>query len=134
VGEELKIPGARWIQGKGMTLDVAGRVRIKPDLSLWRSRACCFVGDVKYKVTELGEHEDLYQVLSYALAAGLPGALLIYASAARPADEHVVRNGGTTLHVRYIDLEATDTEILEGMAELAAVIRGMAASRELTAA
>lgn len=128
--DELNVPGASWIQGKGMTLDVDGRVRIKPDLSLWQGGTCRFVGDVKYKVTEIGEHQDLFQVLSYARAAGVPEALLIYASADLSAEEHVVRNDGTTLRVHYVDLEAAEPALRQEIARLAALVRDMAGVAE----
>jgi 5-methylcytosine-specific restriction enzyme subunit McrC len=131
IGDELKVPSARWRQGKGMTLDVAGRVRIKPDLTLWGEKMCRFVGDVKYKVTEVGEHGDLYQVLSYARATGLAEALLIYASAEEPVQTHVVRNDGTTLHVRSVDLEGSEPELRQDIASLASLVREIAGITEL---
>lgn len=127
LGDALHLAGMRWAQGRSMTLDVDNRVRIKPDLSLWSCGACRFVGDVKYKATGFGEHEDLYQTLAYARAAGLEDALLIYASAAKTADSHLVRHGGPALHVRHVDLEAADAEILEQIKGLAGVIRRLAA-------
>lgn len=130
VGDALKLRRGRWRQGKETTLDVRGRVAIKPDLSIWVGKRCTFVGDVKYKVTDIGENDDLYQVLSYARATGVREAVLVYASAAREADQHVVRHDGTTLHVRYIDLEANDDAIFAAATELAKLIRRIhAASR-----
>jgi hypothetical protein len=44
-----------------------------------------FVGDVKYKHAPPGGvvHADLYQLLSYVVASGLPGGLLVYGAASR---------------------------------------------------
>ena len=64
-----------------------------PDLSWWERGRCVFVGDVKYERTGAGggRSPDLYQLLAYATAAGLPGGLLIYAAGeATPVAHRVV--------------------------------------------
>ena len=64
-----------------VTLDEAGQVPLKPDLSWWDGSTCTFVGDAKYKRIR-DEHvpnADLYQLLAYTTALDLPGGLLIYA-------------------------------------------------------
>jgi len=40
LGDELNLPGVTWAQGRHMRLDIAGRVRITPDLALWTRGAC----------------------------------------------------------------------------------------------
>lgn len=128
VGDALRLRRGAWKQERRTTLDVAGRIAIKPDLSIWVGKRCIFVGDVKYKVTDFGEHNDLYQVLSYARATGLPEALLLYASVSRPAERHVVRNDGTVIEVRYVDLEGSDRAILAEVGRTALVIERTAAA------
>ena len=126
LGDALTLRRGTWKQGRKTTLDVAGRITIKPDLSIWVGKRCSFVGDVKYKVTELGEHADFYQALSYARSTGLSAALLLYASASRPSERHVVRNDGTVIEVRYVDLEGSDRAILSDIDRTAAVIERIA--------
>ena len=128
LGDALRLRRGAWKQGRRTTLDIAGRIAIKPDLSIWVGKRCVFVGDVKYKVTDFGEHNDLYQVLSYARATGLPETLLLYASASRPAERHVVRHDGTVLEVRYVDLEGSDRSILAEVGRTALAIERMAAA------
>lgn len=68
--------------GKRIALDQVGAIHLRPDLSWWDGATCTFVGDVKYKrlQTADGEHADLYQLLAYTIATGVPGGLLIYAA------------------------------------------------------
>ena len=69
--------------GRKLHLDSDKQVALEPDISWWEDGRCTFVGDVKYKRASGNDarHADLYQVLAYAVAAGLPSALLIYAAA-----------------------------------------------------
>ena len=64
-----------------MTLDHQGRVSLRPDLTWWDGPKCLFVGDAKYKNLTGARvpNADLYQMLSYATALGLPAGLLVYA-------------------------------------------------------
>lgn len=130
VGDALRLRRGAWKQGRSTALDVAGRVTIKPDLSIWIGKRCVFVGDVKYKVTDLGANDDLYQVLAYARATGQQEALLLYASASRGVDRHVVRNDGTAIEVRYVDLESQDGAILAEVRRTARAIERMAAAAD----
>ena len=115
----------------GVTLDEAGRVRLKPDLSWWDGSICTFVGDAKYKrvIGERIPNADLYQLLAYATALDLPAGLLIYAkeqgeesSEKRPV-EHRVRHAGKRLEIVELDLSGTLDEILARVDTLANRIR-----------
>ena len=57
------------------SLDVDGRVHLKPDLTWWLGGRCVFVGDAKYKnVTgERVPNADLYQMLAYVTRARSAG-------------------------------------------------------------
>ena len=59
------------------TLRSEGKVTFRPDLTWWDAPECRFVGDAKYKniTGERVPNADLYQMLSYATALGLPGGL-----------------------------------------------------------
>src|SRR5439155_23704977 len=62
-------------------LDVAGSVRIKPDLVFESvARETTYVADSKYKVTAdgIGRETDYYQLLAYTAALNLREGLLIY--------------------------------------------------------
>ncbi len=117
--------GAR---GRSLTLDAARRVRLEPDLSLWRDRQCLFVGDVKYKrvAFEGVNHPDLYQLLAYTIATQLPAGLLVYAQGEGEQVEHEVTAAGKTLVVRTLDLAGTPDDILTQVSQLARLIRTLA--------
>ena len=97
-----------------MTMDHEGRVNLRPDLTWWDGRECRFVGDAKYKnlTGERVPNADLYQMLSYATALGLPGGLLIYARGEADTASYTVRHCGTRLEVAVLDLAGTLDEIL----------------------
>lgn len=126
--DALATSGYRWRQGAARRLDVAGRVTIKPDLSMWKGRRCIFVGDAKYKKTAQGENADLYQMLAYCKALGLNAGLLVYAVTEEAVAEHEILRDGTQIVVRSLDLRGTDEEIMRRVDDLAAVVDGMAAS------
>ncbi len=72
-GEALGLPGRQWKHEQSLTLDEAGRISMKPDLSWWPSGTAgngsqpIFVADAKYKKLEQRgfEHADIYQMLAY---------------------------------------------------------------------
>ena len=107
-----------------MTLDHEGRVSLRPDLTWWDGLECLFVGDAKYKnlTGERVPNADLYQMLSYATALGLPGGLVIYAQYSKgEADtaSYTVRHWGTRLEVAALELAGTLEEILEAVRHIA---------------
>lgn len=117
-------------QGGGhrrIVLDRARRVSLKPDISWWRGQHCVFVGDIKYKRTSNGAvpNADLYQVLAYATALGLPSGLLLYAAGEAEPVRHVVRHGDTALTVAAVDLSGSPESILDELATVAGQIRQM---------
>ena len=107
------------------TLDQAGQVRLKPDLSWWDGGTCTFVGDAKYKnVTgESVPNADLYQLLAYATALDLPGGLLVYAKGEADTATYQVRRSGKRLHVAAFDLSGTLDQILQRAGTLAERVR-----------
>ena len=112
-------------RGKSFHLDQASLVDLEPDISWWDRQVCVFVGDVKYKrVNPAGvKHPDLYQLLAYAVAAGLPGGLLIYAAGEAESARHDVINVGTELEVVTLDLQGPPPAILEQIARVARCTR-----------
>ena len=112
-----------------VTLDVAGRVRLKPDLTWWDGGDCTFAGDVKYKRVEDANvpNADLYQLLAYAAALDLPGGLLIYAQGEQEPAVHRVRHSGKLLEAAALDLSGAPEALLARIAELAKRVRAMRA-------
>ena len=106
---------------RGITLDEAGRVKLKPDLSWWESGLCRFVGDAKYKRVSAGDvpNADLYQLLAYTTALDLPGGMLIYAKGEDDPVVHDVRHSGKQLEVGSLDLSCPLDEILAQVKGLA---------------
>ena len=113
------------------------KVPLKPDLSWWEGSRCVFVGDVKYKDIEPRYENrswdipsaDLYQVLAYATALGLPGAILVYAKGRRdrkPPPSYRVKCAGKRLEVVTVDLDGSIEDIRASIADLACRVRAMA--------
>ncbi len=119
---------------RGITLDRAGRLGLRPDISWWVGGVCRFVGDVKYKriVNERVPNADLYQMLAYATALDLPGGLLIYAEDESDLDVasmlHEVRHSGKRLEIVALDLSGSLEEILARVYSLARKIAKLRAA------
>lgn len=126
--DELRVDRRSFPQGNegyALRLDVAGRVRLQPDISWWEGSRCRFVGDVKYKrVRAEGVlHPDLYQLLAYTIAAELPGGLLVYAAGEGDTATHEVVNAGKRLEVVALDLAGPPDAVLAHVARVAQRIR-----------
>ena len=106
------------------SLDMEGRVGLRPDIA-WRDGSrCTFVGDVKYKRADAGvPNADLYQLLAYTTALDLPGGLLVYAKDEREPVAHTVRNSGKRLEVATLDLSGALEGTLDRIGDLAQRIR-----------
>jgi 5-methylcytosine-specific restriction enzyme subunit McrC len=113
-------------RGRSLYLDEGRRVSLEPDISWWEG-GCTFVGDAKYKEAPPGGvNADLYQLLSYVVAAGLPGGLLVYGAGGASA-VHQVGLLGKSLEVESLDLTEPPEGILRQVGELAARIRSLRA-------
>ena len=128
--EKLRLTEYAFPQGardRSLHLDSEKRLSLYPDISWWDGDRCTFVGDVKYKRSSGSDarSDDLYQVLAYAVATRLPGALLIYA-AADDADEDAGTTynimGGKRLEELVLDLRGTEFELLARVGDLAAKV------------
>ena len=107
------------------SLDEAGRVRLRPDLTWWDGSDCTFVGDAKYKHIENQQvpNADLYQLLAYVTALDLPGGILIYAKGEAEPVVHEIRHSGKRLEVAAIDLSGSLRDILLRIGCLAEQVR-----------
>ena len=88
---------------------------MEPDLS-WRLSGSSatgslpwFVADAKYKklVTPGFKHADIYRMLAYCTAAGLPSGLLIYAAGEGEPATYRINHAGKTIEVDSLDLSGT---------------------------
>jgi 5-methylcytosine-specific restriction enzyme subunit McrC len=114
----------RKAKGKAFRLDTEGMIPLEPDVSWWDGNTCRFVGDVKYKsVARTVPNADLYQALAYAVAADLPGALLIYGAQEREVGAYRVVHAGKTLDVVALDLTAQPSDILRRIVDVAERVR-----------
>ena len=129
LGVSDRVFGEDWI----CPLDVKGGIKLKPDLVWKEGTSYRFVGDAKYKriKDERIPNADLYQMLAYVTASGLPGGMLIYAKEDGESDGTIyrVRNSGEELkelHVVALDLEGDLDAILGRVGEVAGRIRELA--------
>ena len=106
---------------RGVTLDEEEAVGLRPDLSWWDGPDCTFVGDAKYKnlTGSSVPSPDLYQLLAYATALGLPGGLLVYAQGEADVASYRVRHAGKRLHVAALDLSGALDNVLKQVDDLA---------------
>lgn len=105
-------------------LDLAGSVRIKPDLVFESvGRETSYVADSKYKVTAdgFGREADYYQLLAYTASLNLREGLLIYCQhdGTAPPQQVDVRHLGTRLRTWAVRLDRTPGHVEDEMRALA---------------
>ena len=109
------------------SLDIGGRVSLRPDLVWQEGSRYVFVGDAKYKRIrdERVPNADLYQMLAYVTALDLPGGMLIYARDDAEVEPvvHEVRNSGKRLEVAALDLSGSLDNVLSRVDQLASRVR-----------
>ena len=123
--EALGVSERAFLEKSIPSLDEDGRVRLRPDLTWWQGGSCLSVGDAKYKniAGERVPNADLYQLLAYATALGLPGGMLIYAQGEAEPIVHEVRHSGKRLEVAAMDVSGTLEQVLSRVKYLARTIR-----------
>lgn len=128
--EELKLDTRRFprncVGHRFPYLDEGHRIALEPDISWWDGRYCRFVGDVKYKrLAEFGgiKHPDVYQMLAYCTASGLPSGMLIYAKGEENPIRHQLVNCGKEIEIIALDLSQPPRKILEQIAIIAIKIK-----------
>ena len=106
-------------------LDENAEIRIIPDFVHYAEdgtpRA---VADAKYKAEkpEGFPDADLYQMLAYCTALGLPAGHLVYAKGAMAHTTHQVRRAGIMIHQHVLDLDLPPAELRRSMEKLACVL------------
>lgn len=129
--EELRLPPHSFGE-KGVTsLDKAGKVRLRPDL-VWREGGdFLFAGDAKYKVVDQTvPNSDLYQLLAYVTALGLPGGMLIYGEGEAEPVTHEIRHIGKQLEIAGLDLSGSLEEVLNRVKDVASRVAVMRQTAE----
>jgi 5-methylcytosine-specific restriction enzyme subunit McrC len=103
-------------------LDTQGRVRMRPDLVLYRGGRVVTVVDAKYATLDSSAAPTghLYQLLSYCTALGLRHGHLVYAATTqRHATDHVIRRCGITVTAHGLNLNQPPAELLAAISALA---------------
>lgn len=95
-------------------LDEAYAVRMRPDLVWTVDGRACAVLDAKYKQEKPAGYPDadLYQMLAYCTALGLPRGHLVYAKGNCEPAHHVVRHAGIEIVCHALDLTVPPGELL----------------------
>jgi 5-methylcytosine-specific restriction enzyme subunit McrC len=121
------MPTSRIVHERGVDLDVGGRVPMKPDLTWVEGGRPVFVGDAKYKALRDsdGRNADLYQMLAYVIALGLPAGMLVYAAGEGDPGRHEIVNIGRQIHVEWLDVSGQPGDILSSVDQLAGRIRSV---------
>ena len=102
-------------------LDVAADVVMKPDLVWYLHGSPAAVIDAKYKAEKPAgfPDADLYQMLAYCTALGLPDGHLVYAKGNAEQVMHEIRNVGVRVHAHTLDLAADPAALLDQICGLA---------------
>jgi len=105
-------------------LDDARAIVMKPDLVWYFRDQPVAVVDAKYKQEkpEGFPDADLYQLLAYCTALGLPVGHLVYAKGEGEARLHHVPGAGVSIHCHTLDLHQAPQALLDQMDTLAEVI------------
>ncbi|MFD7863686.1 McrC family protein [Streptomyces sp. NPDC059783] len=133
--EAMRTYGGRSaLQARNIHMDEGESIRLRPDF-VWYgdSGMPMIVADAKYKARRNRgfSNEDLYQLLAYCTALGLPEGHLVYAKGNAPHISHRVRHAGTVLHQHAIDLDQQPAGMLAEIDALARhMLHGAAMSRQ----
>ncbi|GAB3360198.1 McrC family protein [Amycolatopsis echigonensis] len=106
-------------------LDENAEIRIIPDFVHYADDGTPLaVADAKYKAEkpEGFPDADLYQMLAYCTALGLPAGHLVYAKGAAEQASHQVKHAGITIHQHALDLELPPAELRQSMDKLARLV------------
>ncbi len=106
-------------------LDESRQVSMEPDLVIRRGHDVVLVGDIRYSMAEDGfsQSRDYVSLLAYATAMGLPTGLLVHCHSGRQArSELVIRNAGTRILARAIQLDGTYVEVTRSLDALADLV------------
>jgi len=102
-------------------LDLARRVTLRPDITIYHRGCAVGVIDAKYKTLKAGRpsNDDLYQLTAYCTALGLTHGHLVYAAGDPAATRHEIQQTGIILTAHALDLTATVETLLEQLRRIA---------------
>ncbi|MEU3788350.1 restriction endonuclease [Streptomyces fructofermentans] len=103
-------------------LDQAAAIRMRPDFVLYGADGSpCAVVDAKYKAEKRHgfPDADLYQMLAYCTALGLPEGHLVYAKGNASHAAHQVRHAGIVIHQHALDLDQEPAGLLADIEKVA---------------
>ena len=114
-------------------LDLAGRVRMYPDIVWYRRGVAVAVAAAKYKAEQPSGYPnaDLYQMLAYCTALRLPRGHLVHAKGSGEPARHVVREAGIEILAHALDLDAGLRSLLTQIQGLASMITSTRAEEEV---
>lgn len=98
-------------------LDEADSLSIRPDFAWMVDGRPVIIVDAKYKADGGNHVEDVYQMISYCSALGLPAAHLVYARG--DVRVHEVRGSGIKISRHQLDLQQTPRQLLAAIEQLA---------------
>lgn len=111
--------GAVTLQDERHHLDLARRVRLRPDLVLATADGRPLtVVDAKYKTGDTPQ-QDLYQILAYCTAMGLDRGYLVYASKSEARTHVIAGTGGLRIVETALDLSSPPGELHAQITRLA---------------
>ncbi|MGW6487389.1 McrC family protein [Streptomyces sp. NPDC055056] len=103
-------------------LDQAATIRMRPDFVLYGADGSpCAVVDAKYKAEKRHgfPDADLYQMLAYCTALGLPEGHLVYAKGNASHAAHQVRHADIVIHQHALDLGQEPVGLLADVEKVA---------------
>jgi 5-methylcytosine-specific restriction enzyme subunit McrC len=103
-------------------LDRGHEVRMVPDFVRFADNgAAVAVADAKYKAEKPEGYPDadLYQMLAYCTALGLPEGHLVYAKGNAPHATHLVRHADIVIHQHALELDQSPEGLLADVRRLA---------------
>ena len=112
----------RVVEQRRKSLDVGGRLTIKPDLTLLQRGKAVAVADLKYKLLDESgafPNADAYQLIAYCSRLGLSVGHLIYAAGEPCPEPYDIRGADVRLIVHAIDLGATMDDLENQVAAVA---------------
>ncbi len=124
LGEALKPYGGRSVLQYRTFLDEDDRIEIRPDFVWLKDGQPQIVADAKYKAEKPAgfPQADLYQMLAYCTALGLPEGHLIYAKGNEFGQRHTVRRSGVTMVTHTLDPNLAPTALVAAVHALVAVV------------
>jgi 5-methylcytosine-specific restriction enzyme subunit McrC len=126
--EAFAVHGGRIALQDRWHLDDNEAILMKPDLVWYVGGTATAVADAKYKAEkpEGFPDADLYQLLAYCTALGLPVGHLIYAKGEGEPRRYRIPGANVEIHCHTLDLQQTPQELIGQLRRLAAEVARLA--------